>query len=123
MSYLKTMSGKKSSKFEDHIAEVIWKSLATGYLYTKFFELLKSVDTLQSLPEHHCTALSFENNATADRYILTDVKTVHLIMLLEILLIEGLIKGKPATQIMYLICLLPKQITLSLPILKASCRV
>lgn len=44
--HFRRMSGTKLSQFEGHIAEIIWRSEAKGHVYQTFFELLRSVYSL-----------------------------------------------------------------------------
>ena len=44
------MSGTLSSQFEGHLAEIIWRSRAKGNVYEAFFDLVKTVYTLDGPP-------------------------------------------------------------------------
>ena len=41
------MAGTQITQFEGHSAEIMWRSQAKGNIYSEFFELFKSVYTLE----------------------------------------------------------------------------
>ena len=55
------MAGTQLSQFEGHMAEIVWRSEAKGNLYNSFFNLLRSVYTLQRPAEYHYTTLLFDS--------------------------------------------------------------
>ena len=50
--YFRKMAGTQLSQFEGHLAEIMWRSEAKGRLYQAFFDLLRSVYTLEGPPEY-----------------------------------------------------------------------
>ena len=59
--HFKRMSGTKLSQFEGHLAEVMWRSEVKGKVYEKFFELLKSVYTLDAPADYLYTTPLFDS--------------------------------------------------------------
>lgn len=55
------MSGIKVRQFEDHLAEIMWRSEKKGNLYGGFFESLKSIFTLQSAADYRYTTPLFDS--------------------------------------------------------------
>ena len=59
--HFKRMSGTQLTKFEGHLAEVMWRSEVKGRMYVSFFDLLRSVYTLQGPPDYHYTTPLFDS--------------------------------------------------------------
>ena len=55
------MTGTQLSQFEGHMAEIMWRSEAKSNLYNSFFNLLRSVYTLQRPTEYHYTTPLFDS--------------------------------------------------------------
>ena len=55
------MSGTQLTQFEGHLAEVMWRSEVKGRMYVSFFDLLRSVYTLQGPPDYHYTTPLFDS--------------------------------------------------------------
>jgi hypothetical protein len=58
--HFKKMSGTKGPQFEGHLAEIMWRSQAKSKMYPAFFDLLKSIYTLQSRPVYMYTTPLFD---------------------------------------------------------------
>ena len=50
--HFRKMSGTQRSQFEGHLAEIMWRSWSNGAIYENFFQLLRSVYTLEGPPEY-----------------------------------------------------------------------
>ena len=50
--HFRKMAGTQITQFEGHLAEIMWRSQAKGNIYSEFFELLKSVYTLEKPAEY-----------------------------------------------------------------------
>ena len=59
--HFRKMAETQFSQFEGHMAEIMWRSEAKGNLYNSFFNLLRSVYTLQHLAEFHYTTPLFDS--------------------------------------------------------------
>ena len=46
------MAGTRITQFEGHLAEIMWRSQAKGNVYVEFFDLLRSVYTLEQPAEY-----------------------------------------------------------------------
>lgn len=58
--HFKRMSGTKYTQFEGHMAEVMWRAVVKGNIYQSFFDLLRSVYTLNCDPEYEYTTPLFD---------------------------------------------------------------
>ena len=50
--HFRRMAGKRITQFEGYLKEIMWRSQAKGNLYEEFFNLLKSVFTLDKPPAY-----------------------------------------------------------------------
>jgi hypothetical protein len=55
------MSGTQATQWEGHLAEVMWRSEVKGHRYQAFFDLLRSVYTLEGPPEYKYTTPLFDS--------------------------------------------------------------
>ncbi|XP_045174324.2 uncharacterized protein LOC123535649 [Mercenaria mercenaria] len=55
------MSGTQASQWEGHLAEVMWRAEVKGRKYENFFDLLRSVYTLEGPPHYQYTTPLFDS--------------------------------------------------------------
>ena len=59
-NHFKRMSGTLYTQFEGHIAEIMWRSEAKGDVYQSFFDLIRSIYTLDKAPVYNYTTPLFD---------------------------------------------------------------
>ncbi|XP_045206192.2 uncharacterized protein LOC123558376 [Mercenaria mercenaria] len=59
--YFRKMSGTQASQWEGHLAEVMWRAEVKGRKYENFFDLLRSVYTLEGPPHYQYTTPLFDS--------------------------------------------------------------
>ena len=59
--HFRKMAGTHRSQFEGHLAEIMWRSWNKGQLYVQFFDLLRTVYSLEGPPKYTYTTPLFES--------------------------------------------------------------
>ena len=59
--HFRKMAGTHGSQFEGHLAEIMWRSWNKGQLYEEFFNILRTVYSLEGPPKYTYTTPLFES--------------------------------------------------------------
>ena len=62
------MSGTQASQWEGHLAAIMWRSEVKSKKYESFFDLLRSIYTLDDPPQYHYSTPLFDSWPDASNY-------------------------------------------------------